>query len=197
MDGGQIPARCLFTIRRGELARDNVKGILAPLTQEIIKIKGKADRWICQFYDPATRGCGIYEQRPLECRALNCRDTRWIERVYETARLTRQDLLSGIQGLWELVEDHERRCSYAGLKSLVGKGVRDGRLKQEEAILEIIRYDVHVRRLTTEKGGVDEQMLDFIFGRPLVDTIKMFEIKLVKKNGIYGLALEPAFFRNQ
>jgi hypothetical protein len=101
---------------------DNVKGTLAPLSAEIIKIKGHAGKWTCLFYDQATRGCGIYDHRPLECRALNCRDTHRIEAVYETARLTRQDLLSGINGLWELIEDHEQRCSYAGLHARVWRG---------------------------------------------------------------------------
>lgn len=189
VDGGQIPARCLYTIRRGELVRDNVRGTLAPLSQEIIKIKGQADRWTCLFYDPETRGCGIYDHRPQECRALNCKDTRRIEKIYETARLTRQDLLAGIAGLWELIQDHERRCSYAGLHEMVGAGTDAGRLTQEKVILEIIRFDAHVRQLAVEQGRMDARMLEFLFGRPLVDTIKMFDIKLVKKNGTYGLVL--------
>ena len=100
VDGGRVPASALFTIRRGELARNTVKGTLSPVTQEIIKIKGKPGRWTCLFFDDSTKGCGIYADRPLECRALNCRDTRQIERVYEGTRLTRKDLLSGIEGLW-------------------------------------------------------------------------------------------------
>jgi hypothetical protein len=135
----------------------------------------------------STRGCGIYDHRPMECRVLNCRDTRRIESVYDTDRLTRQDLLSGIRGLWELIEDHEQRCSYDGLKSLVREGDRDGRPKKEEALLEVIRYDSHVRRLTTEQGGMDGSMLDFIFGRPLVDTIKMFDLALIREAGAYRL----------
>jgi Fe-S-cluster containining protein len=179
IDDGRIPARCLFTIRRGERVHDNVKGGLVPLSEEIIKIKGRADTWTCLFYDQATRGCGIYEDRPLECRELNCRDTRRIEAVYDTTRLTRQELLSGVNGLWELIEDHEQRCSYEGLRARVEAGVHAGRYKQEASILEILRYDAHVRQLAVEKGGLDSRMLDFIFGRPLCDTIKMFGIKLV------------------
>ncbi len=182
IDDGRIPARCLFTLRRGERVRDNVKGSLAPLSEEIIKIKGHADKWTCLFYDQSSRGCAIYDHRPLECRALNCRDTRRIEAVYDTTRLTRQDLLSGVNGLWELIEDHEHRCSYEELHARVEEGIHQGRLKQEESILEIIRFDAHIRQLVAEKGGVDSRMLDFIFGRPLCDTIKMFDIKLIGSN---------------
>ncbi|MCB2146828.1 MAG: YkgJ family cysteine cluster protein [Deltaproteobacteria bacterium] len=193
VDDGRIPARCLFTLRRGELARDNVRGTLAPLTEEIIKIKGHSGRWTCRFYDQANRRCGIYDHRPLECRVLNCRDTRRIEGVYETTRLTRQDLLSGVRGLWELIEDHEQRCSYEALHALVGEGIHKGRLKLEKKILEILRFDAHVRQLTVEKGGMDNRMLEFLFGRPLAETITMFEVKLVKKDQTYVLAPTSAF----
>jgi len=187
VDGGRIPARCLFTLRRGELARDNVKGTLAPLTREIIKIKGQAGRWACLFYDQETRECAIYEHRPLECRVLNCRDTRRIQNVYETDRLTRRDLLSTVRGLWELIQDHEAHCSYAKLHALVGEGTNGGRIIQDKTILEILRFDAHVRQLTMQKGGMDGQMLDFIFGRPLADTIKMFDVVLIKDGGTYRL----------
>jgi Fe-S-cluster containining protein len=187
VDSGRIPARCLFTIRRGELVRDNVKGTLTPLDQEIVKIKGDGHGWTCRFYDKENRGCGIYVHRPLECRALNCRDTRRIEKVYATDRLTREDLLRGVRGLWELIDDHERRCSYAALQAWVDEG-RCGRgLKQENAILEALRFDAHIRMLTVKRAGMDAGMLDFIFGRPLVDTIKMFGLRLVKRGGAYEL----------
>ena len=182
VENGRIPARCLFTIRRGERVRDNVKGTRVSLSEEIIKIKGLAAGWTCLFYDQATRGCAIYDHRPLECRALNCRDTRRIEAVYETTRLTRQDLISGINGLWDLIEDHEQRCGYAGLRARVAEGTCEGRLKQEKAILEILRFDAHIRQLAVEKGGLESRMLDFLFGRPLADTIKMFGIQLIDSN---------------
>lgn len=192
VDSGQIPGRCLVTIRQGELAWDNVRGILAALPREIVKIKGRSGGWTCRFYEKAARGCRIYDYRPLECRVLNCRDTRWIERVYATDRLTRQDLLSSIQGLWDLVEDHEQRCSYASLDAWVREGSHGRRPKQETAILETLRFDSHVRRLAVEKGRLDAGMLDFIFGRPLTDTIKMFDLKLVKEKGSYALVLGQA-----
>ncbi|MGD9309123.1 MAG: YkgJ family cysteine cluster protein [Desulfosarcina sp.] len=189
VDSGRIPARCLFTLRQGELARDNVKGVLAPLSAEIIKIKGQSGSWTCMFYDDETRGCGIYDHRPLECRALNCRDTRRIAKVYAVDRLTRQDLLASIEGLWELIDDHERRCSYVKLAEMVGQGARGGQLKQERAILEIMRFDAHIRQLAVQQGGLDGRMLDFIFGRPLAHTIKMFDIQLEMKNGTVGRIL--------
>jgi Fe-S-cluster containining protein len=188
VDDGQIPARFLLTLRKGELARDDIRGTLAPLSAEIIKIKGRDGRWTCRFYDRRSRGCTIYGQRPLECRALNCRDTRKIEMVYDTDRLTRQDLLASFQGIWELIEDHERRCSYAELDHLVRRGDAGGRPKQEAAIMEMLRFDAHIRQLAVERAGLDAGMLDFIFGRALSDTIGMVGLKLEKLDGTYRLA---------
>ena len=191
VEEGHIPGSCLFTLRRGELARDNVAGTLTPLTSEIIKIKGRRPAWTCLFYDRERRGCDIYQFRPLECRVLNCRDTRLIEAVYANDRLTRHDLLCDVQGLWDLIEDHDRRCSYATLARLVEDGEHGGQLIRSKAILEMLGYDAHVRQLTVEKGQLDDGMLDFIFGRRLTETIDMFGIRLVRHNGAYTLTAAP------
>jgi Fe-S-cluster containining protein len=194
VDAGLIAANCLFTIRRGELARDNVKEALVPMAEEVIKIKGQDGRWTCLFYDRDHRQCGIYAHRPLECRALNCRDTSQIETVYATGRLTREDLLAQMEGLWDLIVDHEARCGYDRLRDLVAKGTVGKQLKMEAEILEILRYDAHLRTLTVETGGMDAGMLDFIFGRPLAETIGMFDLRLVKEQHRYRLEPTAKFF---
>lgn len=188
VESGSIPATSLYTIRRGELVRDDIRGSIAPLAEEIVKIKGQAGKWTCLFYDRQDYGCRIYDDRPLECRVLNCRDTGPIEKIYDKARLTRRDLLATVAGLWELIEDHEQRCSYAKLGAWVyGGTLQNDAYKQEEAILETLRYDTHIRQLAVEKGGLDAELLAFVFGRPLAETIRMFGIDLVRKNGTYGL----------
>ena len=63
---------------------------------DIIKIKSRPGGRVCAFYDEATAACRVYTYRPAECRALNCRDTRDIETIYEKERLTRRDLLEGV-----------------------------------------------------------------------------------------------------
>jgi hypothetical protein len=125
---------------------------------------------------------------------LNCRDTRRIATVYDTDRLTRQDLLASVQGLWELIEDHERRCSYAELDHLVRQVDDGGRLIQVETILEMIRFDAHIRQLSVEKAGLDAGMLDFIFGRALSDTMGMFGLKLERPDSTYRLVASGCRF---
>lgn len=188
VERGLLPAESLITFRKGEWVRDNVRGTLSPLSEEIIKIKGGAPRrWTCHHYDPVQRGCRIYADRPLECRSLNCRDTRRIESIYATTRLTRRDLLATVKGLWELIVDHEARCSHVRVKALVDEGTEETRFKAEAAILEMLRYDHHLRQLTVEKGGTAPGMLDFLFGRPLSATIDMHGIRLMQDGGVLRL----------
>ena len=188
IEKGYISADNLVTLRRGELAADNVKGTLAPLTEEIIKIKGQGGRWTCRFYDAQDRSCRVYAHRPLECRVLNCRDTRQIERIYATQRLNREDLLASLSGLWDLIDAHEQRCSHAHLSARVYEGRRMGNPSaQEEAILETLRYDAHVRQLVVENGRLAAGLLDFVFGRPLSQTIRTLGVALVKQDRTYRL----------
>jgi Fe-S-cluster containining protein len=112
VDGGEVPLRHLVTIRKGEPAWDNVHGRLLPAAGDIIKVRSRTGGRTCVYYDLPNAACRIYARRPLECRVLDCRDTRAIEAVYEKERLTRRDLLEGVSALWELVAEHQRQCAY-------------------------------------------------------------------------------------
>ena len=171
IDKGVIPSRYLYTIRKGELAHDNVKGCLKPVESDIIKIKGKADTWVCIFFDEIKKGCSIYNDRPLECRALKCWDTRELEKIYANRRLTRKDLVSQVNGLWDLIEDHQARCDYKKIQTLIKELDGSKNIHARRKLLEIIRYDAEIRNLVISRGGLDADMLDFLFGRPLTETL--------------------------
>ncbi len=173
IDKGIILSKNLFTIRKGELAYDNVREELLPLSSELIKIKGKNDSSTCIFFNESEKKCEIYKNRPVECKALKCWDTREIEKIYSKNRLTRKDLLFDIEGLWGLVKDHQSRCSYEKINKRLQKQDNSEDAIQKE-ILEIIRYDTQIRHLVVEKGGMDSEILDFLFGRALTATIKPF-----------------------
>ncbi len=180
VDSGKIPLKDLLTFRQGEPVFDNVTNNIAPAVTDIIKIKGMHERTaICAFYDYASKGCFIYTHRPVECKALQCWDTREIESVYATRRLTRRHLLSGINGLWELVEDHQQRCDYAYIAELADR-IRQQRRDEaaEKELLELVRFDQHLRDVTLERGNMDPEMLEFLFGRPLSFTIELFQLRM-------------------
>jgi Fe-S-cluster containining protein len=176
IDKGVIPSRHLFTIRKGEFAYDNVRGRLVPVDSDIIKIKGKKDTWTCIFFDEKDKKCTIYEDRPRQCRALKCWDTSELEKIYARRRLTRGDLIKDIEGLWELIEDHQERCDYEKIKKLISDLDSSHPGSARKKLVEIIRYDMEIRQLVVAKGGLDPEMLDFVFGRPLEKTLPNYGI---------------------
>jgi Fe-S-cluster containining protein len=175
VEQGFIHTRFLYSIRRGEPARDPVRDRLVRVDGDIIKIKGGTDNWACCFLEADANRCRIYERRPLECRELKCWDPARLERIYERGRLSRRDLLAGIDGLWELIEDHERRCDYDRirdwLQGLAGPGADENRRRLEEAR----SYDADVRRLLISRGGLEPGMLDFLLGRPVEQVVRLLE----------------------
>jgi Fe-S-cluster containining protein len=172
IEDGTIHTRYLYTIRKGELVHDNVQGHLKPADSDIIKIKGKSPSWECVFFQKKDKSCSIYNHRPLECRLLKCWDTGDVESVYEKERLTRRDILAGIEGLWELVAGHEKQCSY----DVINRAFRDSdgvfKKQTQELIAGAIQYDKAIRQLVLENGNVTPDMIDFLFGRPLTVTLK-------------------------
>lgn len=180
---GQIPLKDLYTIRRGELARDNVKGTLQPVASELIKIKGQGRSWTCRYYHEKSKGCTSYNDRPLECRVLNCRDTAAIEAIYNQQRLTRKDLLEEIPHLWGLVEEHEKKCGYRVLAELADRLKAGPDQAAADSLSEMVGYDGHLRALITEKGKPEPALLDFLFGRPLTDTLPGFGLQAHQKGG--------------
>ena len=188
IDTGQIPSDSLYTIRKGEMAYDNVKQCLEPVSSDIIKIKGKGNSWTCLFFDEARTACTIYENRPLECRALKCWDTAELEALYARKRLKREDLLADIEGLWDLIKDHQDRCNYDKVHALV-KALKIGRADEaREELAELIRFDTEIRKLVVSRGGVDADTLDFLFGRPFSRTLKNFGLRIEQKSGKIVLA---------
>lgn len=181
IEKGVIHSKYLYTIRRGEIAYDNVRQCLKPVASDIIKLKGKGESWTCVFLDEKQNACTIYENRPVECRALKCWDTRALEDLYAEKRLKRKDLIADIEGLWDLIKDHQVRCNYEIIHKLVE--ALNGGMGSEarRKLAEIIQFDTEIRKLVASRGGLDMDMLDFLFGRPLKQTLKNFGLKILQQ----------------
>jgi len=176
IEKGIILSKYLYTIREGELFYDNIKECILPAVSDIIKIKGQKESWTCIFFNEKENECTVYDNRPIECRALKCWDTREIEKIYSKNRLTRKDLLSNVEGLWGL--------ALTLFIDILKKEKKDGALKD---ILDIIEYDAQIRELVVQKGGLDPEMTDFIFGRPITETIRIYGFKIKKQGDNYHL----------
>ena len=177
VDSGRILLRDLFTIRPGEMIHENVKHRLTPAPSDIIKIKGTGGRWVC-CYLGADNGCGIYDDRPMECRLLECRAPEAFLAVYETGRLTREDLIGGSGELWSLIQDHAQRCDLVLLRRLFNGFAKDESAVYLRRITDVIQYDRQLRAVLAESGRVDPALFDFLFGRPVADLLHMFGYRL-------------------
>ena len=191
IEKGLIPAACLYTIRPGEPVRDNVADRLVFAETDIIKIKGRGDEWSCCFLATDGRGCRIYEDRPVECRRMQCWDTRAIEALYQKQRLSRRDLLGAVDGLWELIVHHEERCSYPRLRQLGTQLDADERESAMSEIQGMVRYDESLRALLVEQGQAREDMLDFLLGRPLIRILPGFHIRADRQDDRIRLVYSP------
>lgn len=187
IEKGIILSKHLYTIRKGELSFDNVKGCILPASSDIIKIKGHKGSWTCVFFDEKNHECTIYDTRPMECRVLKCWDTREIEKIYAKNRLTRKDLISSIEGLWDLVEGHQKQCGYDLLTLFIDALNTDKKDDALKGILEIIEHDIKIRELVVQEAGLESDLTDFLFGRPITETIKMYGLKIEKTGEKYLL----------
>ncbi len=191
IDNGLIPAACLYTIRPGEPVHDNVAGRKTYAEADIIKIKGRDDEWTCCFLAEDGLSCRIYENRPQECRTMQCWDTRSIEAFYQQQRLSRKDLLGAVDGLWDLIAHHEKRCSCKSLQLLCSQLASDDRESATAKVLDMVRYDESLRALLVEQGKAREDMLDFLLGRPLAQILPGFHIRVERTNGRLCLIYSP------
>jgi Fe-S-cluster containining protein len=173
IEKGTIPLRYLFTIRKGERVKDPIRGVVRPLSTELIKLKGSANTWTCTFFNEGDFSCRIYTDRPLECRLLKCWDTADVEEVTAIDCLTRRHLLEGVAGLWDLVAEHEARCDCEKLAEMMAHLKKKRQKRTENAVAEMLNYDRHLRRLVVEKSRIDPEILDFLFGRPLEKILAM------------------------
>lgn len=177
---GVLQLQDLCTFRAGELVRDTSNDHVVPLPEEIVKIAApfgsRPDDWTCRFLMENNR-CFIHDRHPAECRALFCDDPKELLAMHGEDRLDRKsilELLHAPEWLMDSVEAHEARCNYAALIELASH--LEDQVAARKALVEVVEYDRAFRELMMEKGKVQKELLDFLFGRPLMHTVIMFGI---------------------
>lgn len=176
---GVIPSAFLYTIRRGEVVRDNVHGGLALLGTERIKVRERGVPpypTACVLYHHPDRACTIYENRPAQCAALECWNSKAFMEVYEHPRAERTHVIedSNIMGF---VEEHESLCGYPVVDRTVKSIGRDGK-EAVGRLIDILQEDHRFRVRAVESLGIPEDAVEFVLGRPLTRTLHMFGINV-------------------
>jgi Fe-S-cluster containining protein len=180
IEEGRIEKKNLITLRRGELVTDIVKGTVVPSAEELIKVREKTGtKQGCLFYDETERECSIYDFRPLQCRALKCWDNREIVEVLGRPKMNRSNVVrNGV--LFRLIDEHEKRCGCGALEEHVRRIPSEGD-KAVEGLLDLLKFDFHLRPFLSQKLDIPLDEMDFYFGRPLVDRITIYGLTVIRE----------------
>lgn len=166
---GRIGYQHLTTIRAGETAYNPLSDKAEPAKREMVKISGTDGDWTCLFLNRADNSCSIYDQRPLECRLLQCWDPADLLAVINTDTIVRIDIINPDDPICSVIEMHERECPVREVNKLVDK------IRQDAAnpaghltgLNEIVTKDLAIRAKATEQFGLSVAVEMFVMGRPL------------------------------
>ncbi|WP_239057866.1 YkgJ family cysteine cluster protein [Pseudodesulfovibrio sp. JC047] len=179
---GTIALTDIVTLRPGEWVYDQPKQAVAPLSEEMLKIKGRDGTWTCMYFSPEGNTCGMYSTRPIECEVLFCEDIEPLKAMYEKDRLKRADLMPEGHPLLALMAEHDEKCAPHAME-ILAKAARDGDHQAGEDLKEMVVFDQEIRRLVPEKTGMSVDMNDFFFGRPLRILLAGMNIKTYEAGG--------------
>jgi Fe-S-cluster containining protein len=170
---GIIKRTELITLRCREIGFSNVTSDLVLLTEERVKVEEKPGSRHCLFFNPDDRGCRIYDDRPLQCRVMECWNPDKYQSLESHRFLSRKELLSPDDPLIPLIEAHEKRCALSQLQEALSR-INRGDISAQEDALDIIFYDQHLRRVLEDQKGIGPENQVFLFGRPLSDLVATF-----------------------
>jgi Fe-S-cluster containining protein len=177
---GHIDKSNLYTIRVGELVLDNINDTLMETPHEMIKLRARKEGRGCSYYDEVTKLCSNHAYRPIQCKALACWDVSKFLQVHRRPKAVRKDIITDTV-LRGLIDRHEEKCSYKAVKQWVKRIESEG----DSAIykfMDLLKFDCSLRPFVSEKLGVESYQMDFVFGRPLTETIIMFGLKVVRES---------------
>ncbi|WP_167590569.1 YkgJ family cysteine cluster protein [Oceanidesulfovibrio indonesiensis] len=189
-ESGGLDLVHLVTFRRGELVHDQVRGVLAPLHEEVVKLRSRPHSWECFFLNEDSgdgAGCGRYEQRPLECKLLLCKNPAPLAEAYATGRITRLDIVGGHGAVAELIAAHEDQCGYEELAAWARRLHLDASNREAaETILAAVHFDARAREILTgrlpEMNEEDRAAVAACcLGRPLAETLSMFGLSIARQ----------------
>jgi Fe-S-cluster containining protein len=168
----------VITIRRGELARTAGCDELERTEKELIKIREAPGNNACVFFKSGDKECSIYKSRPIQCRRQECWNPQDPDEIGSQEMLDRLALLRETGPLWDIVERHEERCSHEQLSRVMAK-LEATKGHAVEELLELLRFDQHVRYFIMEKFGLALETLDFFLGRPLSQAVEQYGLRVI------------------
>jgi Fe-S-cluster containining protein len=179
----------IITIRKGEPVYSSIEERPGTAEREMLKVRETPGEKTCTFYRKQDQSCSIYESRPQQCRKQECWNPQLISAVDNNSKMDRSALLAAIPGLWEIIERHEEKCSHEEFaRAMTRLAATKG--QTVDSVLDLLQYDMHVREFVSERFGLAEDTMKFFFGRPLIDFLGLYGLKLEQRED--GYFLTPA-----
>ena len=173
----EIPLRELITLRIDEPATSPFADKPFTLTAECVKVREKPGSSECVFFDSEEEQCSIHEHRPYQCQAQSCWDESGVEGLMSLKILTRRDLFAGVDALLEIMDDHDRRCSFGKLADAF-EDLEKSKGANIDEVVDLIAYEDHFRHFAAERMNLPEDALDLFFGRSLSSRVRLFGFRV-------------------
>ena len=177
---GKIPWEQVYTLRKGEPVRPpegENDGKPFFLLDERIKVREHQDGSGCVFLDKSSDLCGIYADRPIQCRAQACWDPSESRELGKGVYLTRQDIFEKVGLLVQTIMEHEKRCSFEALHEAF-KELQATEGRTIEDFLKLVAYEDHFRSFVREQFNIPPNQLELVFGRSFADLMPVFGFKV-------------------
>ncbi|MBU4275182.1 MAG: YkgJ family cysteine cluster protein [Proteobacteria bacterium] len=161
----------LVTLRAGDKVYSARLGGLQALEHELIKLRerGGACAWLGEG------GCGIYEQRPLQCRWLECWSGRHAGQLGERPRLSREELLAEDQTALALAREYEVKLPAAELDQALAEAAQG---QDQAPALAMLELDHVLRTAISERYGYSPEALYLVLGRPAREVAGNYGLEL-------------------
>lgn len=176
---GKIPLSALITLRRGELARNPVSGLLVALTAELVKLKGVGRDWSCCYFDQNEKRCTVYEHRPQACTVLKCWQPEALLAMVEKDTLTRLDILLADDPIRKRIHEHDSRFPCPDMTELLAKAPRISAIAGQ-VLQKLVNEDLRFRVLVVKEFELKLSDELFYFGRPVFQLLQPLGARLTE-----------------
>lgn len=177
---GKIPRSDCVTLRKGEFAWTPVNDRIEAIQSDIIKLRGTGGEWVCLYYNASAKNCGIYANRPVACRTLQCWNPEESLAMIGKDLLSRRRVLQDEKVFRELVDQYENTFPLPDFSSLFSKLDKSPE-KTIRILEELVNQDLAFRDKQvqqSEKVAAEEL---FLFGRPLFQLLQPFGLGVFQK----------------
>ncbi len=151
-----------YTLRAGEKVHSARLGRSQSLDRDLVKIRENRHKG-CIFLRQGK--CAVYENRPLQCRNLECWSGRDAKALADKPRLSRAEIFSDDETALALATEYDIKLPAAELTQALDQAA-DGDQSAAASALHMIETDHRLRGGITLRYGYGPELLELLLGRP-------------------------------